>query len=390
MSPAAAFILMTAAAFAAPAGAQSGAEDLAVLRARIGALRGEMDQAESTRKEARDALRDSERAISDANRGLRALEAEQRVVREDLARTASQRDALARSVARQQGLLGRLLASRYAAGPPDALRAALQGGDPGELPRTLYYLAALSRAAAGMIAALRADNAEQARLAERSLERAARLEAIEGERRAERQKLLVQGRERRRLLEQLSVEIRRQRRELKGLLADETRLSRLVEEIARVIETRPKAGFVRNRNERLPEAGMSGPFSALRGRLRLPVRGELAARSKGLRNEARGGPKGLFIRAREGDAVHSIATGRVVFADWMRGFGNLLIVDHGEAYLSIYGNNESLLRQTGDEVAAGDVVATVGASGGREESGLYFELRHLGQAVDALRWVKLR
>jgi septal ring factor EnvC (AmiA/AmiB activator) len=387
---AAACILAIAAAYAAPAGAQAGAEDLAVLRARIEALRSQMDAAESSRKEARDALRDSERAISDANRGLHALEAEQRSVRDELARTAMQREELGRSVARQQALLGRVLAARYAAGPPDALRAALAGGDPSELPRTLYYLATLSRAAATMFDTLRGNSAELARLEEHSRERAARIEAIEGERRAERQKLLVQGRERRRLLEQLSSEIRRQRRELKGLLADETRLTRLVEEIARVIQARPKAGFVRN--ERVPEAGMSGPFSALRGRLRLPVRGELAERSKGLRNANAGGTgaKGLFIRAPEGDAVHSVATGRVVFADWMRGFGNMLIVDHGEAYLSIYANNESLLRQTGDEVAAGDTIATVGASGGREESGLYFELRHLGQAVDALRWVKLR
>ncbi len=388
MKRAVACILVIAAAYAAPAGAQAGAEDLAVLRARIGALRSQMDAAESSRKEARDALRDSEGAISDANRGLRVLEAEQRSVRDEVARTATQREELGRSVARQQALLGRVLAARYAAGPPDALRAALAGGDPSELPRTLYYLATLSRAAATMFDTLRANSAELARLEERSRERAARIESIEGERRAERQKLLVQGRERRRLLEQLSSEIRRQRRELKGLLADETRLTRLVEEIARVIQARPKAGFVRN--ERVPEAGMSGPFSALRGRLRLPVRGELPERSKGLRNETGASIKGLFIRAPEGDAVHSIATGRVVFADWMRGFGNLLIVDHGEAYLSIYANNESLLRQTGDEVAAGDTIATVGASGGREESGLYFELRHLGQAVDPLRWVKLR
>ena len=385
---AAAFILAIAAAFAAPDAAQTGAEDLAVLRARIGALRAEMDAAESSRKEARDALRDSERAISDANRGLRALEIEQRSVRDELSRTAAQREDLASSVARQQARLGQLLASRYAAGPPDALRAALAGGDPSELPRTLYYLAALTRAAATMFDTLRASSAEQARLAERFVEHAARLEAIEGERRGERQKLLVQGRERRRLLEQLSIEIRRQRRELKGLLADETRLSRLVEEIGRVIQARPKAGFVRNEN--VPEAGVSGPFSALRGRLRLPVRGELAERSKGLPSAGAAGVKGLFIRAPEGDAVHSVATGRVVFADWMRGFGNMLIVDHGEAYLSIYANNESLLRQPGDEVAAGDTIATVGASGGREESGLYFELRHLGQAVDPLRWVKLR
>lgn len=386
---AAACIVVIAAACAAPTGAQAGTEDLAVLRARIGALRNQMDAAESSRKEARDALRDSERAISDANRGLRVLEAEQRSVRDELLRTAARRQELGRSVARQQALLGRVLAARYVAGPPDALRAALAGGDPSELPRTLYYLATLSRAAATMFDTLRANSIELARLEERSRERAARIEAIEGERRAERQKLLVQGRERRRLLEQVSVEIRRQRRELKGLLADETRLTRLVEEIGRVIQARPKAGFVRN--EQVPEAGVSGPFSALRGRLRLPVRGELAERSKGLRNAAGGaGAKGLFIRAPEGDAVHSVATGRVVFADWMRGFGNMLIVDHGEAYLSIYANNESLLRQPGDQVAAGDTIATVGASGGREESGLYFELRHLGQAVDPLRWVKLR
>ncbi len=85
-----------------------------------------------------------------------------------------------------------------------------------------------------------------------------------------------------------------------------------------------------------------------------------------------------------------MGTGRVVYADWMRGFGNLLIVDHGEAYLSIYGNNESLLKQTGDPVTVGEPVATVGQSGGNEETGLYFELRHLGKPFDPLHWVKLK
>jgi murein hydrolase activator len=92
----------------------------------------------------------------------------------------------------------------------------------------------------------------------------------------------------------------------------------------------------------------------------------------------------------EGQPVRAIAGGRVVYAEWMRGFGNLLIVDHGEAYLSIYANNESLLKQVGDTVGAGDAVATTGASGGNEETGLYFEMRHLGRAFDPLRWVKLK
>jgi septal ring factor EnvC (AmiA/AmiB activator) len=108
------------------------------------------------------------------------------------------------------------------------------------------------------------------------------------------------------------------------------------------------------------------------------------------RAQGAGRAKGVFIRAGEGEPVRAVAAGRVVYAEWMRGLGNLLIVDHGETYFSIYGNNEALLKQTGDAVAAGEPLATVGASGGNEQTGLYFELRHLGAAFDPLGWARLR
>jgi septal ring factor EnvC (AmiA/AmiB activator) len=98
----------------------------------------------------------------------------------------------------------------------------------------------------------------------------------------------------------------------------------------------------------------------------------------------------LFIRSPSGQEVRAVASGRVVFADWLRGFGNLLIIDHGKGYLTIYGNNESVLKQVGEPVRTGDAVATVGASGGNMESGLYFEIRHEGKAFDPLRWVSLK
>ena len=100
--------------------------------------------------------------------------------------------------------------------------------------------------------------------------------------------------------------------------------------------------------------------------------------------------KGVFIRAPGGQPVRAIAAGQVVYAEWMRGFGNLLIVDHGESYLSIYANNESLLKELGDAVAPGEPIATTGSSGGNEETGLYFEMRHLGRAFDPVSWVKLK
>jgi septal ring factor EnvC (AmiA/AmiB activator) len=97
--------------------------------------------------------------------------------------------------------------------------------------------------------------------------------------------------------------------------------------------------------------------------------------------------KGLFLRASASQSVKAVAAGRVVFADWLRGFGNLLIVDHGDGYMSLYGNNETLLKQVGDTLRGGDTIAAVGNSGGNEESGLYFELRHEGNPIDPMKWV---
>lgn len=336
----------------------------------------------------RDALRDSERAISDANRALRALETEGRGAQAELARLAARQKALEASLGRQQAALGRILAARYAAGAPEAIKIALSGENPSDVARRLHYLAELSRATAQLLRELRAGLAEAAEVRRAAEERGRRLEAIEAQRRADRDKILAERRERRRILDRVSTEIRKSRRQMQTLVVDERRLARLVEEIGRVLAARPGAGYARV--EKVPELGsLAGPFSAQRGKLRLPVRGELIGRYGTPRNQGPAGKNGVFIRAPEGQQVRSVAAGQVVYADWMRGFGNLLIVDHGEAYLSIYANNESLLKQTGDPVAAGEAIATVGASGGNEQSGLYFELRHLGKAFDPLRWVVL-
>jgi septal ring factor EnvC (AmiA/AmiB activator) len=194
--------------------------------------------------------------------------------------------------------------------------------------------------------------------------------------------------------------VARQRRELATLKRDEDRLSKLVEKLAKAAAAPPprqsapvKARLDEPRlsSRAVPEAtgGSDGAFRQLKGRLRLPVAGELAARFGSPREGAGISSKGVFIRARSGQDVRAVAPGRVVFADWLRGFGNLVIVDHGEGYLSLYGNNEALLHRAGDEVRTGEALATVGASGGAEESGLYFELRFRGKPFDPLSWARL-
>lgn len=374
------------------------ADDLQALRSRIEALKSELDQKEASQRESRDALRESERAISDASRELRSLEAESRSAQTELQNLSGKRRDLSESLARQQAALGRMLAARYAAGPPDVVRIALAGNDPNEAARSLVYLKALSRAAARLITDFRAGAAALEQITQSVRGKAVRLEDIEAEKRVERQKILAETRERKRLLDRLAGDIRKSRREIKSLLANESRLARLVQEISKVLSAKPGAGYAPRRRgsvvtNKVPEKNQDGfetsPFSDLRGKLRLPVRGELMARFGSPRKEGGGASKGVFIRSAEGQPVKSVAPGRVVFADWMRGFGNLLIVDHGQAYLSVYGNNEALLKQTGDTVSAGEPIATVGNTGGSAETGLYFELRHLGKAFDPLRWSNL-
>jgi septal ring factor EnvC (AmiA/AmiB activator) len=296
-----------------------------------------------------------------------------RQVRAEAARIAARQKLAAAQIAQREAAIERVLVAWSAAGAPDALRVVLSGDDPADLGRRLHYLGAISRAAATLVAEQRAALAELERLGEEARGRAERLREIERAVRADRDKVAAERRERQRVLAAAGADIRKNRREIQTLRADEARLARLVEALARAA-----AGAGAER------------FSALRGKLRLPVRGELTGRFGAPRGAAGMAAKGVFIRTPGGQPVRAIASGQVVYADWMRGFGNLLIVDHGESYLSIYANNETLLKEPGDPVAPGEPIATTGASGGNEETGLYFEMRHLGRAFDPLSWVKLK
>jgi septal ring factor EnvC (AmiA/AmiB activator) len=342
-------------------------------------------------------LRAAEVAISNANRALQQLEAEAREAREAIGELGLRRSAQERALEAQQEELGRLFAARALAGSagsaggvPEFVRIALAGEDLADAARKLHYLTYVSRAAAQMIESHRAGLAELARLASGYDDKARELAAVEARGRAEREALLKQRRAYRRELERIAGEVRSARKQIQVLRADESRLARLVEEIVKVLEARPGAGYARVSAVPEPVSGAASLFSKLKGSLRLPVRGELAGRFGTPHHEGGISTKGVFIRAAEGEQVRAIGAGRVVYADWMRGFGNLLIVDHGEAYLSVYGNNESLLKQTGDSVRLGEPLAIVGQSGGNEETGLYFELRHLGRPFDPLSWVKLK
>jgi murein hydrolase activator len=175
--------------------------------------------------------------------------------------------------------------------------------------------------------------------------------------------------------------------EVMALRAAEQELARLRQDVA-TEGTGPVTG--RGRAGTAEPAPFGVSFAQLRGRMGFPVRGELIGRFGAPR--ADGGTKwrGVFIRARWRRGCHRVAPGEVVFSDWLRGYGNLIIVDHGDDYLTIYGNNDALFKVVGDRIGGGTPIASVGASGGGQESGLYFEIRHKGEPVDPMQWIRAR
>lgn len=369
------------------------------LKGRIETLRREMAAVEESKTHVADQLRETESAISLANRRLHELAGDRATTTAQLEALEAQRQGLDRAAGTQRTQLARLLHRQFVGGDADAMRLLLAGRDANQAARDRHFLTQIARAKADLARRLHAVAEEKQRLADAARERQTRLATIEGRERESRAQLIERRKQRAATLAAIGDRLAAQRREISTLRRDEQRMARLIAGLARIAAARqasPEVGVGGTAARRAPTAKshdpgkVGGAFAALRGKLRLPVAGPVSGRFGGPRAEGGTTWKGIFIRAAEGSAVRSVAPGTVVFSDWLRGFGNLLVIDHGDDFLSVYGNNESLLATVGARVAGGETVASVGNSGGNPDSGLYFELRHRGQPFDPLKWAGSR
>lgn len=424
--------------------------DLQDLRGKLTHLRKEVATTEKTRSDVADQLQDVERNISSATRELRDLADQRNALQDKLHSLADQSRVLSGTLDTQQNQLQKLVVRQYTRGDTDSLRLLLNGNDPNQIARDMYYLSAVAKARSALMQQLGESLKQKQALAEETKRQEGELARVEAKQKEEQARLESLKQQRQATLAQLSDRIADRRKQITSLQQDEKHLSDLVANLSKSIaeaQAREKAraeaaakarakaeaaarakaeaeakaaaraqALAREKaakagkplpppkpiprpappprepelqNEKIPEAVPSGAFARLKGSLHLPVRGAVSNRFGSKRGEG-GSWKGVFVRAGAGSEVRAVAGGRVAFADWMRGFGNLLIIDHGDGYMTIYGNNESLYKKAGDTVKGGDVIGAVGSSGGNGESGLYFELRRQGQPLDPLQWVGLK
>lgn len=416
-------LLAAGAAFAAPADAQRG--DLSELREKIRGLKDDISHGEASRTEVADDLADTEKAISSAQRKLHDIANQREVIETHIAALQTEQAQSETRLAALHKRLGDTVFRMYVEGGQSGARRFLSGDNPNQLARDAYYLEQIARQRKHEIDEARASAARIQALSAQAEAQKAQLVALENERAGEQARLEAERRKHRQVLESISGKLQSQRKEMASMQRDEARMEQLIRGLERIAreqaEARARAeakaaaeAQARAREQAQAAARQSSQtasrqsssssaqrptpaataaaetfsgFSKRKGALSWPVHGPVKGRFGSARAEGGTNWHGIFIRSASGTPVRAIAPGKIVFADWMRGFGNLVIVDHGDGYMSVYGNNDSILRSTGDTVAAGDSLATVGSSGGQDESGLYFEIRYRGQPQDPARWL---
>ena len=350
-------------------------QQLDELRVRIRTLAEARQVTTGEHAQATAAVREQELAIAAAAKGVRLLDEKLVGQQAGIDRLEGERAALARTLATQREALAELLRSAYALGRSEELKLLLQQEDVGAIARVLAYHRYFQRARIERIDGLLGDLEALARLQETiEVERRA-LAATRTEHEAEIARLEGQRGERATLLASLETVLADQQARLAALGKDEKGLVDLLEKLRDVFADIPR------------QLSGAEPFASLRGRLPWPLQGKLRTGFGG-NDESGRKLSGLLIAGDSGTPVHAIARGRVAYADWLKGYGMLLIVDHGDGYMSLYGYNESLHKDVGDWVAAGETIAQSGASGGQQSPALYFELRHQGKPVDPKPWLR--
>lgn len=353
--------------------------ELDALRARAAKLQTELSQTRSQRDRAREALRQHERRIGELAQAQRRTQAERRRETRRLEGTRAQATRERADMAHAQARLAAEVRAAYQFGRQDRLKLLLNQDDPARVSRVLTYYRYLSEARAAEISRLETSLARLAQLG-RDIEAQTRaLATLEARQREQARTLEAERSERARLLAGLSQETRTRAQALDELRADQARLERLLGELGDVPMVAPKP---------LAPADRGARFSALKGRLPLPARGQVVARFGQPKATGQVRWRGIFLAAKEGESVLAPARGRVVYADWLRGFGLLLIMDHGDGYMTLYAHNQSLARSLGDWVEAGEPLATIGNTGDAPRMGLYFEIRHHGEPSDPLQWCR--
>ncbi|MEW4983776.1 MAG: peptidoglycan DD-metalloendopeptidase family protein [Cycloclasticus sp.] len=349
-------------------------QQLALLRARVQSVEKSIASTQQSKTKEEQALKQLDKKLSESSKKLRFLKAKLVNANKKIKELQAEQGALKQGIKEQKSLLAEQLKSAYLMGKQQRVKMLLNQQQPDRMSRVMQYYDYFNQARMDNVKVLETDIQQLLSVEEQLMSKRREFASFVAAKKAENKTLVVAKKQRKSILAQLSKKIKSSAEELAELKENEKRLTKLLASIRQAIIDIPVL------------AQKNKPFKSLKGKLSWPIKGHLRKRFGSARKSGR--YDGVVINASEGTGIRSISHGRVVYADWLRGYGLLIIVDHGSNYMSLYAFNEGLYKEVGDWVETGETIAAVGVSGGQQKAGLYFSIRKNGKPVNPIHWCR--
>lgn len=349
--------------------------DLAKLQQEINKLQQWLKETESEHDKLNQQLRQSDEKIGAIAKKIDATRSQLNEERARLKKLQAEQRQLRFLKAEQKQQLAKQLNGAQQLGNQGSIKVLLNQDDPQQISRMLKYYEYFNQARMESIQTLIANLKRLNNIENEILTQQNALIKTENSLLKKNKLLNNEKKQHKKLLASLDARRRQKNNDLSQKQKDQKRLQHLITEVATLLDN-----SVRKQDAR--------PIRSLKGKLPRPTKGRIAKAFGNYNAKARNKWQGWLMKGYEGSAITAVHHGRIVFSDWLRGFGLLLIIDHGDGYLSLYARNQSLLKSAGDWVYQGETIATLGASGGFKEPRLYFEIRHKGIPQDPAAWLK--
>lgn len=338
-------------------------------------------------------LKKHEKEISATKKEIYKAKKKQKSNKKKLASLNKKLKKLELEMLKRKKLQSEILYQSYIKPKPGYLQLFLEGINPNEVSRQINYIGFLTKAQNENILELNKirENISSTKKSTKKILK--NVTQLRKKKEKNAKKLEKRKKAKKITLSKISKKLKSQKSKKQKLQQDEKKLSNLVKNLMLKLKAEEKKRRVEkkeitDKKKIVDIEAYKINFAKLKKKLKLPIKGKIIHKYNSKRRDTGTRWKGLFIKAKEGSNVTSVASGQVVFSDWLRGFGNIIIIDHGKSYMSLYGNNDSLLKQKGEYIKGGDVIALSGNSGGNKNNGLYYELRHNGKPFNPLKWTK--